>query len=96
MVRAAMVKELRAWVDNMVFRVVHRKDVGNPIDCRWVIRWRMIDGKKAAKARLVLRAFKDRSRGTLSTSSPTASRVSQRTVCSVAVQMNWEMLIMDF
>ena len=55
------------------------------------MRWKMIDGCKMIKARLVIRGFLDRQQGGLGTASFTARRTSQRLILSVAVQHGWRL-----
>ena len=62
---------------------------------RWVLRWKIIDGKKQVKARLVIRGFMDQQQGALDTASFTARRSSQRLVLSVAVQHSWALFSWD-
>eukprot|EP00959_Pyramimonas_sp_CCMP1952_P287065 6003217-Pyramimonas_sp.AAC.1 len=62
---------------------------------RWVLRWKIIDGTKAVKARLVIRGFMDQQQGGLDTASLTARRTSQRLVLSVGVQYGWAIFSWD-
>eukprot|EP00959_Pyramimonas_sp_CCMP1952_P406558 8520971-Pyramimonas_sp.AAC.1 len=62
---------------------------------RWVLRWKIIDGAKAVKARLVIRGFMDQQQGGLDTASFTARRTSQRRVLSAGVQYGWAIFSWD-
>ena len=67
----------------------------NVMTGRWVLRWKLIDGCKMIKARLVIRGFMDRQQGGLDTASFTARRTSQRLILSVAVQYGWRLFSWD-
>ena len=67
----------------------------NVVDTRWVITWKMIDGKLEIKVRLTMRGFKDRDQD-LETFAGTATRTGQKVVnhC-VAQNPNFELFSFD-
>ena len=79
-VMAAMLEELRSWQGHNAWQLLLRKGAKNIIDSRWVIKWKMIDGKKSIKARLVVRGFKDNQGDIILTAASAASRWGQRLV----------------
>ena len=84
-------KELKAWVKLEAMGPIWRSQGRNVMTGRWVLRWKLIDGCKIIKARLVIRGFMDRQQGGLDTASFTARRTSQRLILSVAVQYGWRL-----
>ena len=94
-VLAAMLKELKSWHGHGAWIMVLRSTASNIIDSRWVLKWKMIDGVKAVKARLVVRGLKDRQGDDILTAASTASRWGQRLVCQVVVQMGWKLFSFD-
>eukprot|EP00959_Pyramimonas_sp_CCMP1952_P212429 4444593-Pyramimonas_sp.AAC.1 len=94
-VLAAKLKELKSWVELEAFCPVPRGAGKNVMAGRWVLRWKIIDGAKAVKARLVIRDFMDQQQGGLDTASFAARRTSQRLVLSVGVQYGWAIFSWD-
>ena len=92
---AAKEKELKAWVELEAIEPILRSEGRNVMTGRWVLRWKLVDGCKVIKARLVIRGFMDRQQGGLDTASFTARRTSQRMVLSVAVQYGWRLFSWD-
>ena len=91
----AMLKDLKSWHDLGAWEMADRSTAQNLIDSRWVIKWKLIDGLKAVKARLCVRGFKDRQADWLETHASTASRWGQRVVCQVVAQMKWKLFSFD-
>ena len=57
---AAKCRELDAWCKFQVFSPVPRTKVTKDVvETRWVLTWKALEGKRAAKARLVARGFQD-------------------------------------
>ena len=52
---------------------------------RWILKWKVVDGKRVIKARLVVRGFMDGQGFGVDTNSATASRAEQRFVISIIV-----------
>ena len=48
--RAAKLSELKKWVDLFAFHRIPRKEAVNPVDSRWVLTWKIIDGVRSIKA----------------------------------------------
>ena len=59
-VESSQLKELLSWHNLGSWSLVPRATAFNVIDSRWVIKWKLIDGKKEVKSRLCVRGFKDR------------------------------------
>eukprot|EP00971_Amphidinium_carterae_P332421 6466575-Amphidinium_carterae.2 len=88
-VKKAMLEELLRWVHYRCFSVRPRRQCRNVVDIRWVIRWKF-EGQppqRNIQARLTVRGFKDLEAGQLLAHATTASRVTQRVLTSLAVQM---------
>ena len=90
-----MRKELQSWHALGAWQNEPRKDAKNIIDSRWFVNWKMIDGQKAVKARLVVRGFKDFQADDLNTSASTASRWGQRVVNQAVVENKWDLFSFD-
>ena len=67
------------------FQRYPRKSSRNRVDTRWVITWKLKDGKLIIKCRLTMRGFKDR-QDELETFAGTASRSGQRVVNAITAQ----------
>ena len=92
-VEAADLKEMQDFVKHGVFRLRPRKTAGsNCIDAVWVRRWKWDVMLQAwiIKSRLCGRGFLDKQRFDVQKHSNTASRLSQRLLCSLAVQHDLE------
>ena len=87
--------ELERWINLKCFVRMPKTLAKNRIDSRWVMKYKVIDGKKEIKARLTVRGFKDMESDTLQTFAGTATRWGQRMVCSVAAQYGWELWSAD-
>ncbi len=87
--------EITKLVTLKCFRRFLRKHARTVVDCRWVLRWKVENGKRVLRARLTLRGFKDRE-SDLHTFACTASRWGQRAVNAVTAQQDdWVLLSMD-
>ena len=84
-VDAAKLKEIKDLFGLGCFRRMPKKLAQNGVDTRWVIKWKMVEGMKAIKARLTMRGFKDCAE-MLETFAGTASRWAQRVVNSIVAQ----------
>ena len=60
-----------------------------------MLKWKIIEGIRAIKARLVVRGFKDSQANDLLTAASTASRWGQRLVNQLVAQMEWELFSFD-
>ena len=67
----------------------------NVMTGRWVLRWKLVDGRKMIKARLVIRGFTDGLQDGPDTTSHTARQRSQRLILNVAVQQGWRLFSWD-
>jgi hypothetical protein len=91
----AMRDELQRWVATKAFARHPRKLAHNCLDSRWVLKWKLVDGKRIIKARLTVRGYKDLQGGEVKTMAATASRWGQRVVCMAAVQNDWVLYSAD-
>ena len=89
LVKESMLKELKSWNQLGSWEKIDRNDAKNIIDSRWVVTWKMIDGKKGIKSRLVVRGFNESQADELNTSASTASRWGQRIVNQAVVENQW-------
>ena len=56
----AKIKELLAWNTFKVFNPVMATEVNKKVvDTRWVLTWKMVEGKQCIKARLAAKGFQD-------------------------------------
>ena len=76
-----------------MFRRLLISKARNVCSSRWVLRWKLINGIRAIKARLTIRGYEDNE--DTSTFASTATRWSQRIVCSFAVLNGWSIWISD-
>ena len=85
----AMIKEIKSWSSLGTWRPQSRKEIGNIIDARWVLRWkRGPDGKR-------VRGFKDLQQADVATYAGTATRWGQRLVCSIVANEGWQFFSAD-
>ena len=92
-VQQAISNELQSFIDHTVFARQPKSEAQNLCTSRWVLRWKLIDGKRAVKARLTIRGFQDQQE--VNNYAGTATRWSQRLVVSIAVQEQWKLWIAD-
>ena len=63
---------------------------------RWVVQWKQLpSGEYTIKARLVVRGFEDPQGYGTETYSPTASRMGQRVLLSIATLEGWDVVSLD-
>ena len=77
-------KELGKLFDLQCFARMPRSQAKNVLDCKWVYKWKLIDGKKAIKSRITLRGFRE-NHMSFETFAGTASRHAQRLVNAMVV-----------
>ena len=94
-VHEAQRKELERWISMKCFSRMLKRDATNRIDSRWVLKFKIVDGKREVKARLVVRGFKDAEADSLTTFAGTATRWGQRMICSIAAQYQWRLWSAD-
>ena len=90
----AKIKELKSFFDNGVWEFVdeNQADPKRTLKARFLLKWSKDDqGMPRAKARLVIQGFNDPDvlEGKLTTSSPTASRVSKMVMLAIAACKRW-------
>ena len=84
-IRTCKYAEILAVFDLDCFKRMPRRLARNLVDTRWVITWKIKDGKLIIKCRITMRGFKDRCTD-LETYAGTASRAGQRMVNSACAQ----------
>ena len=100
-VGAASLEELRIWDRYGCFARTPRKHAHNVMDSRFVSKWKLIKNeagqeKRIIRMRLALRGFKDLQADELEAHSATASRQSQRCLCSeAACHPDWMFIALD-
>ena len=94
LVEAAIREEVRSFYDMQTFERALRTSCNNVCTCRWVLRWKLIDGVRTVKARLTIRGFEDLAQD-IPTYASTCTRWGQRLVCSVAIQHGWSLFSAD-
>ena len=57
-VQHAMYDELTRWLTLGAFTRSSKSSATNLIDARWVLKWKVIDGKRTIQARLVVRGLR--------------------------------------
>ena len=101
MFRVAKKAEWSQWIGNEVVDLLSRKgiDPRRVISSRWVLTWKRIEdtpnSPKKAKARLVIRGFRDPDLGQFTTASPTLSRQGRHAILTVAAQSMWRVFTLD-
>ena len=100
-VEAAILEELRTWLKHKTCRRDRRRPCQNVLSSRFVAKWKIIyddkgNKKRIIRMRLVLRGFEDWFAHLRATYAGTASRQSQRLVCSeVACRPDWIIVTID-
>ena len=100
-VQAAMLEELKIWDRYGCFERVSREGARNVMDSRFVAKWKILEDeggcpKKIVRMRLALRGFKDLQAAEVEAYAATASRLSQRILCSeVACRPHWKLVSLD-
>ena len=97
-VAAAMNRQMDAWCKFKVFSPVPWRDVAKDmVDTRWVLTWKLVDGKRTVKARLVARGFQDPdlAAGLVDTSSCVSLRSSHLQVISLSALKQWKLWSLD-
>jgi len=94
-VRRAIFDELQRWNSLKGFQRYPKAKARNVIDSRWVIKWKMVDGKRVIRARLTARGFKDAQAQEVSTFAGTATRWGQRLVNLMCAQNKWTLFSAD-
>ena len=70
----AMLDEMTQWHTLGAFQRMDPRLASNVIDARWVLKWKVVNGKRIIQARLVVRGFKDLQASSLSTFAGTTYR----------------------
>ena len=91
--KQAMKDELLRWQYHKAWRRVPRRNATNLLPSRWVLKWKIVDGKRIIKARLTVQGFRDKE--TTENYSGTATRWTQRLLLAIAVENNWPVAAAD-
>ena len=100
-VQAAILEELRTWNKYNCFERAARATAHNVMDSKFVAKWKMVKSaegreQRIVRMRLALRGFKDLRADELENYAATASRQSQRLLCSeVACHPEWKFIAVD-
>ena len=104
MFRVAKAAEWSQWVNNDVVELISRYGVDPKriIASRWVLTWKSVPGEvhagpggTKAKARLVIRGFRDPDLGQFSTASPTLSRQGRHATFTLASHYQYRVFTLD-
>ena len=93
--RAAMVAELRTWHELGAICRQSRISADNLLGSRWVLRWKNNDNTRQAKARVIVRSYRDMQANELRIFSGAASRWGHRVVAALAAQCRWHLFSLD-
>lgn len=88
----AKVKELKSFFECGVweFNTTDQADATRTLSSRMLLKWsKNPDGSPRAKARLVVRGYKDALQGNLDTASPTATRLARSLLMSFSATKKW-------
>ena len=87
LVREADMREIKSFVDDKVFRVALRSQAKSTMSCLWLRKWKGAE----VKSRLVVRGILAPQKKMVARYSSTATRLSQRLLCSLAVENQFEL-----
>jgi len=99
-VEASILEELKLWVNYRTFKRVLRKGIQNIMTSKYVAKWKFNDTpdgrKRMIRMRMTIRGFQDWFAHLEENYSGTASRQSQRLLCSeTACHPHWEFVTVD-
>ena len=94
-ISAAIRKELGSFATHKCFEPVRKGKLKNVLTSRWLFKWKVIDGVRTIKTRLVVHGFKDHAASWLVTYANTTTRRGQSIINSVAAQQQWELISAD-
>ena len=67
LISAAIRKELGSFATHKCFEPVRKGKLKNVLTRRWLLKWKVVDGVRTIKARLVVHGFKDHAASSLVT-----------------------------
>ena len=98
LVASAKMKELEAWGKFKVFSPVKSNSLSKKsVDSHWVLTWKMVEGLKTVKARVVAKGFQDPDlqEGLVDTSGCVRLRSSHLQVISLSALKKWRLWSLD-
>ena len=95
-IKKAIKNEIDLWVKYKIMTRAPRAGAQNIVTSRFVYKWKIINGIRTIRARMVLHGFKDVVKDDTDTYAGTASRVSQRLLVSeAALHPDWAFATAD-
>ena len=92
-------KALQPWLDNRAWEAAEEDEVGEGEDCplRFLLKWKLVDGKYKANARVILQGFKHKDvlEKALDKESPTLSRLGRFIIYQILVTFRWKFFSAD-
>jgi hypothetical protein len=93
-------KELKSWHETATGKPVlakdYMQDTGlHPLPSRWVIEWKLQEGKVIIKCRLCLKGFAESNQHLMHTYSPTATRLGHKMAAMMNAINGWELWFLE-
>ena len=96
---AAKDEALRPWIENNAFEGVDKSvpEAGQLCPLRYLLKWKVKDGKKKANARVILQGFKHRDvlSGEIAKESPTLTRLGRMVIFMMSAMKHWPLWLGD-
>ena len=96
---AAKDEALRPWIENNAFEGVDKSvpEAGQLCPLRYLLKWKVKDGKKKANARVILQGFKHRDAlsGEIAKESPTLTRFGRMVIFMMSAMKHWPLWLGD-
>ena len=96
---AAKDEALRPWIENNAFEGVDKTmpEAGQLCPLRYLLKWKVKDGKKKANARVILQGFKHRDvlSGEIAKESPTLTRLGRMVIFMISAMKHWPLWLGD-
>ena len=93
--KAAMIAEIKRWVEMKAWKRMKRSEASSILDSRWVLKWKLKEQVKLIQARLTARGYKDRQGSDIITHSATTTRWGQKLLLVVIAQRGWKLYSFD-
>ena len=96
---AAKDEALKPWIENNAFEGVDSSvpEAGQLCPLKYLLKWKVKDGKKKANARVILQGFKHRDvlSGEIAKESPTLSRLGRMVIFMISAMKHWPLWLGD-